>query len=509
LGQELAVTVPNPPFSQRPLNDSTVPTAREAASAEDQQLPGEEPAQQEEDVVAEMVAARTATAPSEPAIPAPAIIPPVSSRKPESPTPPAVARVLQRRDKSTEVQLRKQLAWMPRVRSLTLSAMVDLVRSFRESFRVSGRVGDNVDLGPALLLEVRPDLVYLPLRKGNACRLNARSAATLNILSRELHGLLDVAAAPDANGRRPPPTLLTEILRQQRRGRRPEWLRPEAIPVLLQILGHEESAVRRMLVELLDEIPGEVSSGALAQRAVFDLSPDVRELALRALDKRPREEYRKVLMNGLRYPWPPAADHAAEALVFLNDQDAAPSLVGLLKRPDPSAPAAAAGSRPYVRELVQIDHAANCLMCHAPSVSASDPARGPVPGLVVRGGGGGGWGGSPATPQSLNSFLVRADVAYLRQDFSVGQPVTDPATGLEASVRFDYILRMRLAKSQEVATFRAKANASYPQREAVLFALRELTGKDAGTSADAWLAFLPRAEPDYSHNSRRGFKRGP
>ncbi len=42
----------------------------------------------------------------------------------------------------------------------------------------------------------------------------------------------------------------------------------------------------------------------------------------------------------------------------------------------------------------------------------------------------------------------------------------------------------------------SRKTASYPQREAVLFALRELTGKDAGTATEAWLALFPRAELD-------------
>ena len=198
------------------------------------------------------------------------------------------------------------------------------------------------------------------------------------------------------------------------------------------------------------------------------------------------------------------ADHAAEAMVFLDDRDGVPVLVTLLKKSDPTAPAAAAGSRPYLRELVQIDHAANCMMCHAPSTSGSDPARGPVPGVLLAGGGssgpgGPGWrGGGGGAGQSANSFFVRADVAYLRQDFSIDQPVADPSTGLEAILRFDFLVRVRPAKAQEIAArqTQSKKTASYPQREAVLFALRELTGKDAGPTTEAWVALFPKAELD-------------
>jgi hypothetical protein len=98
----------------------------------------------------------------------------------------------------------------------------------------------------------------------------------------------------------------------------------------------------------------------------------------------------------------------------------------------------------------------------------------------------------------VNSFFVRADVAYLRQDFSVSQPVTNPTIGLEATSRFDYLVRLRPAKAQEQVSRQAqsKKSSSYAQRESVLFALRELTGKDAGPTTEAWLALFPQAEID-------------
>jgi len=221
-----------------------------------------------------------------------------------------------------------------------------------------------------------------------------------------------------------------------------------------------------------------------------------------------------VFMYGLRYPWPPVADHAAEALVFLNDQEVVPLLVTLLKKPDPAAPAANSAGRSYRRELVQIDHSANCMMCHAPALSSSDPARGPVPGVVAVGkgrgaGGSGGGGGGGRWPggsggSSLNSFFVRADVAYLRQDFSIDQPVTDPTTGSDVIARFDYLVRVRPAKPEEISAHRQRSGAStsFAQRDAVLFALRELTGKDAGPTTGAWLALYPKAESDVAAAAR-------
>ena len=52
------------------------------------------------------------------------------------------------------------------------------------------------------------------------------------------------------------------------------------------MLMHEDRRIRLVLVELLADIPGKQATVALAQRAVFDTCPEVRELALRALIER-------------------------------------------------------------------------------------------------------------------------------------------------------------------------------------------------------------------------------
>jgi hypothetical protein len=80
------------------------------------------------------------------------------------------------------------------------------------------------------MLEVQPGLALLPLRRGAGCRLAPRAAATLEVLSRKLRIYLTTAAAAGPGGQRPDPDRLRAILRADRRGKRPEWLRAEAIP---------------------------------------------------------------------------------------------------------------------------------------------------------------------------------------------------------------------------------------------------------------------------------------
>src|SRR5205814_3082818 len=105
-----------------------------------------------------------------------------------------------------------------------------------------------------------------------------------------------------------------------------------------QMLMAEDKPIRLVLIDYLAHNPGREATIALAQRALFDLSFHVREAAVEALRWRPRDDFRNVLIDGFRYPWTPVADHAAEALIAVNDRAAAPALEQLLLEPDPRTP---------------------------------------------------------------------------------------------------------------------------------------------------------------------------
>jgi hypothetical protein len=264
------------------------------------------------------------------------------------------------------------------------------------------------------------------------------------------------------------------------------WRRAEAVPALVQVLMAEEKEYRLLLVEALGQIADRSATVALARQALFDRSEEVREAAIRLLIERPRSDSRAVLLDGLRYPWPAVAEHAAEALVALRDVDALPMLVKVFEEPDPSAPFVDE-SWPQaiaVKELVRINHLRNCLMCHAKSTSRADSVRGavPIPGAPLP---------TSSTYYDLgrqNGF-IRADITYLRQDFSMLISVAEVGPW-PMYQRFDFVLRTRRATEEEIAAARARNPVEpypkYPQREAVLFALRELTGEDAGRNPDNW-----------------------
>jgi HEAT repeat protein len=417
--------------------------------------------------------------------------------------PPQNKALVRRRSDVTEDDLKKQLLTAPEV-GLARAEVPALVRAYREEFTSTAGLSSRINFDPFILLRLFPQAGFLPLRSGPACQLGQKEALTLGALAPKLHAYLDVIAPLDKNGQRTNPTLLRETLRQEMRGKRPEWLRAEALPTMLQILMPEDVPLRLMLVDMLAEIQAPRATMALAQRAVFDLSPEVRQAAIEALRGRPRNDYRPVLLEALRYPWPPPADHAAEALVALDDQEAAPLLVNLLGKSDPAAPFSTGKKGTAIRHLVRINHRANCLLCHAPALGSDDPVTGVDP--ITRlpggrgGGGGGGWGGGGRSSGGGGSspLLVRPDVTFLRQDFSIQFPIGIPGIAVQG-VRFDYVTLTRPLTSAERKAQKQQAPpdpTAFPQRDAILFALRALTGKDVGATTEAWRQLFPRADAE-------------
>ncbi len=261
------------------------------------------------------------------------------------------------------------------------------------------------------------------------------------------------------------------------------------VRLIEQVFQVESLSTRQQLIRLLTTFKTPETSQALARRAVFDLAPQVRAAAVKTLKERPREEFRSVLLEALRYPWDAVASHAAEALVALDDQEALFPLVDLLDRPDPQAPFQDRNKKWVVNELVRVNHHANCLLCHAPASAPTDPVRGLIPER------------DKELPKEVvydkkqTGDFIRADVTYLRQDFSVMQPVKDHGVWPEQQ-RFDCLVQQRELNPDEVKRLPQARNTpgagvpSYPQREAVLWALRQLTGQDAGDRSEDWYLFL-------------------
>jgi hypothetical protein len=263
-------------------------------------------------------------------------------------------------------------------------------------------------------------------------------------------------------------------------------LRAEAIPVLLQMLMASNVPTRQLLVELLAEIPGRQASLALAQRGLYDLDPEVRRSAANALANRPAREFQDLLIPAFQHPWPPIAQHAAELIAYLKLDELAPKLMPLLDMKNPMVAVKIEGDGPaqyLVTELVRINHLGNCMLCHATSSNTSDLVRGlvPVPGRPLSSPGSSSpYGGSVGT-------FVRADITYLKQDFSLEQPVRNPGAW-PAEQRFDFLLRRRAVNNLEHTALLLAKNPrladSFPQRDAVQHALTALGRVGAAPRAE-------------------------
>ncbi|MFQ5732655.1 MAG: hypothetical protein ACE5KM_11970, partial [Planctomycetaceae bacterium] len=139
----------------------------------------------------------------------------------------------------------------------------------------------------------------------------------------------------------------------------------------------------------------------------------------------------------------------------------------LLTKPNPRLPFRNSHGQWAVRELVRVNHMRNCYLCHAPSLSEYDTVRGFVP--------------SPSqslprlyyASRSRGGHFVRADVTYLRQDFSVMHAVKNHKPWPERQ-RFDYLVRTRLISKAEAVKIRKRLPKWDAQRNAVLVALHQL-----------------------------------
>jgi hypothetical protein len=281
---------------------------------------------------------------------------------------------------------------------------------------------------------------------------------------------------------------------------------PARVALAMQVISPEAPALRLGLVKYLSRLPHVDATRALAQLAIYSEEDEVRRAAIEALKTRREKDYTGVMLEGLNYPWPAVAKRAAAAIVQLERSDLLGNLIEVLERPDPRAPRTreVKGKKvAEVRELVRINHHRNCLLCHAPldpesnvSSERSESLRTlvvqvPQPAEELP---------APFAPSAVYyessnpDILVRVDVTYLRQDFSMKLPVADSQAWPEMQ-RFDFVVRTREVTEQEAKAYQDLLQPSQlgvlsPYHRAALFALRELTGRDTEPTAPAWRKLL-------------------
>ncbi len=528
-------------LQQSPVIDGLLPSALPAPPAM-RPLPSAEPNPPGEKPPLAIVPPAPEPAPEVkvPAVPAAPAVPAVP---PEPARPAAVETTVLARLAATEEDLRRQLSEVPEVRlvgdlefqGLRVAKVVEEA-GVKTTILKGGIIPSNSQLEKRFRESGLS--AGLPLQFGAHSRLDPDSALTVQTLSRELRKMGFVSVPP------PPPLRVGGVVQpaapeaprftpEEKIKAFKEWCDLNhvekyrgALATLLQMLQVEDVPTRLLLVKELGKVKNAHTSAVLAGRALMDLSPDVRKVAVEALKKRPAEQYVPVLIKGLRYPWAPVADHAAVALKELDARSTLPMLVKLLDQPDPTLPFLDRETGKYqVREMVRLNHMRNCFLCHPSSAAPNDGlVRGavPTPGQAV------------GSYQGRSSHFVRADTTFLRQDFSVVLIVAKDPPWPDQQ-RFDFVTRLRPAKPDELREIArkparpgdpgeiarvppkpadpgevartptkpdatgeiARTPTNYPQRDAVLFVLRGLTGKDAGDSSAAWkeLVSIPATVP--------------
>jgi gluconolactonase len=414
---------------------------------------------------------------------------------PESAPAPAPLKIhLVRRHALTEEELRQQLQ---HVRELDLDTEpAKVVPLLARARKESDFTTETVTL---TLLKGRTDLAGLPLRMGAECHTDEEAAKNLKSLSRKLREHLETLAqwSPHNPVR---PTLRSRLRLPE--GKAYVWLEPEAIPALQQLLAAEDKDCRLVLVEVLARIDDKRATAGLVQRALFDLHAEVRAAALLALQTRPAADVDPLLLAGFRYPWDVVANHAAEALVALKRRDLVPELEKLGDKVKSAGPFRRREGD-QVRELVRINHLGNCVLCHAPSTARTDLVRGivPRPGERLR----------TSTPQydqreDPEALFVRADITYLRQDFSVVQPVEWPREWPK-NQRFDYVVCTRPTRPEELSE--AGGETWSERQQAILFAIRALRGESTEAEVAGWWRYQEGRVVRVTEAPRTGKKEKP
>jgi hypothetical protein len=335
------------------------------------------------------------------------------------------------------------------------------------------------------LIHARRDLAGLSFAMGDACRMKPEAG-------RQFITALEVfreAQQPRSLRSHGP---ITEYKSQSAAKK----IDPTAsVAALMQVLAPEDARIHLGLVEYLGGVMHIDATRALAKLAIFSQEREVRDAAVAALKLRDRKDYSKILSAGLQYPWPAVAEWSSRAIAELKCEELIPQLIEVLEKPDPRAPQTQQREDQQVsvvRELVRLNHHHNCLLCHAPGprTGSSTEDAAPPKGLTAQ---------VPVPTESLDGYnrfsrnpdiLVRIDVTYLRQDFSIKLPVAD-AKPWPDEQRYDFLVRTREVTDEEARTLQKLLDASQvsgvtPYRRAAHSALRALTGMDAGPTAAAW-----------------------
>jgi hypothetical protein len=324
------------------------------------------------------------------------------------------------------------------------------------------------------MLKARPDLAGLPFAMGKKCRTGQEEMTQFKEMAEEAHCRTRTEWINTLHKKAEKDGCLCRAAHTQ-------------IAAMKQIKGPSGTGDAE-LARYLACVPVPEATAELARLAAFSTDHGVRKEAIQSLSVRRPANSAKALSEALRYPWPQVARNAIDAIVKLKRTDLLPQLVDVLEAPDPRAPREEKGEV-VASELVRVNHLRSCLLCHAPArvedtkLDAPLVAQMPVP-----------WHDLPDPSRGYgrpsSNLLVRVDVTYLRQDFSVMQTVKGADPWPEKQ-RFDFFIRRRVINEAEVADLWKRLEAEKrdglsPFQHAAYWALRDLTGRDLPPNAEAW-----------------------
>jgi hypothetical protein len=382
----------------------------------------------------------------------------------------------------------------------TISTKTELARDFKQTLGLHTRGSDEF-IGA--LCRERSDLAGLPFLKGDECRLTQQQEQSLSNTSSQVRRALDAlhqrAGDRSILNRLPggPTSIDVKIAFDEflptaiTNSRNSQSSPGESLPATMQILGPLSGIYRVELASRLEYASDDKAIAAnLVRLVLFDPDGEVRAAAVKALSLQPAESYGAKLIEGLRHPFSPIAEHAADALVALNCVEQMPSVVDFLDEPDPSAPFYRDEGRvkqSAIREVVKVNHLRNCLLCHAP-VSQDGSRQSGLMALVPS-------PDEPLPPTTLayyNNFgptdmVVRVNEVYLRQDFSRLERV-ERSGKWPIYQRFDYLVRTRNVTADEAGQKNPKSadGTPSPHQRAALSVLSRLTATYLGTKASDW-----------------------
>jgi hypothetical protein len=361
------------------------------------------------------------------------------------------------------------------------------------------------------LIDRRAELRGMPYLMGDECRTREEQARMFNLVVEAIHQNLPrnrdaspesmdqfwstisgLSALANQNNPKNGGIRITQANREQ--------FHRAMVAALMQILMPESEQVRYGLAKYLATVPNLDATRALAKLAIFSPEEEVRNAAIEGLKVRRERDYTEVLVQGFNYPLPAVAKRAADALVKLERKDVVENLVQVLEKSDPRLPVTEKRDGKdvtVVREMVKVNHHRNCMLCHAPGNAENVPdgilkVAVPLPTEPLPKPSDG--GGYQSVPPPSPDILVRLDMTYLRQDFSVMMPVSDAHPWPEMQ-RFDFLVRTRTLTQQEAQAYEPCCEVEEPGRlspyhRAALYALRELTGRDTEPTATAWRRLL-------------------